>query len=149
MVNNSCTLYYSALYSCINQGYTACFLCYFSSQMPQRVANILNGIYGFFLKFSYLTRVHFPSMCSSIVCDSQMSPSLSCGGGRWGFHVLPVLAQLHSFIEEHICISPFSYVPFYGESVKECLSSRLWAVPWVPGSQSFSLYSLKLFQREE
>lgn len=163
--HNSCTLYYSALYSCINQGCTACFLCCFSSQVPQGVASIVNGIYGVFWIFSYCRRAPFPSdeymqqhslFVCLFACDSQMwkSPSLSCAGGRWGFHVLPMLAQLHSFREEHVCISPSSYVPFYGESVTECLSSGpwgLWAVPWVPGlqQQSFPPHSLKLFQREE
>lgn len=134
VIHNSCTLYYSALYSCINHGYTACFLCYFSSQMPQRVASIVNGIYGSSWIFAYWRRVSFPVMstCSRIgflfVTARCQSPSLSCGGGRWGFHVLPMLGQLHSFLEEHVCICPFSSVPFYGESVRVPLLRTLRAV---------------------
>lgn len=155
VIHNSHTLYYSALYSCINQGYTACFLCCFSSQMPQSVASIVNGIYGVFWIFSYWRRAPFPSdeymQNCLFVCDSQLSksPSLSCAGGRWDFHVLPMLAELPSFREEPVCISPFSYVPFYGESVTECLSSGPWGLWAVPQQQSFSPHSLKLFQREE
>lgn len=52
VINNSWDLYYPDLYSCINQGYIACFLCYFSSWMLKRGASMVNEIHVFFFSLN-------------------------------------------------------------------------------------------------
>lgn len=111
VINNSWALYYPDLYSCINQGYIACFLCYFSSWMLKRGADMVNEIQFFFLWIFLLLKSNIFSQWSEdasalFVCDIQLW-KLPSHPARLAFWILPILAQSHSFREIMLSL-PFS-----------------------------------------
>lgn len=153
VINNSWGLYYPALYSCINQGYIACFLSYFSSWMLQRGASLLNGIYGLFLwiclllKYNVFSQWWEDTAAFFVTARGKSHPPWAMVEGGW---VCPCLLS-HINFERIMLLSPFSSHLMLKISEgafpwgTEALLWGLWAVPWMPGlqQQSFFIAHLK------